>query len=127
MKRIEPPRPTGRKIYVPTGSNGLRVPMREIPLGGSEPPVRLYDTSGPYGDPGYQADLQLINAEFPTPTALHNLYDQLVLWRNHTHVRDVMVAGKWRVRDGQVQDADLEAMRARVHENAIRMWQKAGE
>ena len=36
--------------------------------------------------PGYQADLQLIDAVFPTPTARHNLYDQLVLWRNHTHV-----------------------------------------
>ena len=74
--------------------------------------------------PGYQADLQLINAVFPTPTALHNLYDQLVLWRNHTHVRDVMVAGQWRVRNGEVLDADLGAMRARVHESAERMWAK---
>jgi cytosine/adenosine deaminase-related metal-dependent hydrolase len=74
--------------------------------------------------PGYQADLQLIDALFPTPTALHNLYDQLVLWRNHTHVRDVMVAGHWRVRHGEVLEADLAAMRARVHENAERMWAK---
>jgi cytosine/adenosine deaminase-related metal-dependent hydrolase len=74
--------------------------------------------------PGYQADLQLIDALFPTPSALHNLYDQLVLWRNHTHVRDVMVAGQWRVRHGQVLEADLAAMRARVHENAERMWAK---
>lgn len=76
--------------------------------------------------PGYQADLQLIDAVFPTPTALHNLYDQLVLWRNHTHVRDVMVAGQWRVRNGEVLDADLGAMRARVHESAERMWAKVG-
>lgn len=74
--------------------------------------------------PGYQADLQLIDAVFPTPTALHNLYDQLVLWRNHTHVRDVMVAGQWRVRNGEVLGADWGAMRARVHENAQRMWAK---
>jgi 5-methylthioadenosine/S-adenosylhomocysteine deaminase len=72
--------------------------------------------------PDFQADLQLINAAFPTPTALHNLYDQLVLWRNHTHVRDVMVAGQWRVRDHEVLQADLAAMRARVHRNAERMW-----
>ncbi|MCK6629279.1 MAG: amidohydrolase family protein [Anaerolineae bacterium] len=72
--------------------------------------------------PGYQADLQLIDALFPTPTALHNLYDQLVLWRNHTHVRDVMVAGEWRVRNGEVLDADLGSMRARVHESAQKMW-----
>jgi cytosine/adenosine deaminase-related metal-dependent hydrolase len=72
--------------------------------------------------PGYQADLQLIDAIFPTPTALHNLYDQLVLWRNHTHVQAVMVAGQWRVRNGQLLDTDLATMRTRVHENARRMW-----
>ena len=74
--------------------------------------------------PGYQADLQLIDAVFPTPTALHNLYDQLILWRNHAHVREVMVAGQWRVRNGEVLNADFGAMRARVHENAKRMWSK---
>ncbi len=73
-------------------------------------------------EPGYQADLQLIDAVFPTPTALHNLYDQLVLWRNHTHVRDVMVAGHWRVRQGQLLDADLAVMRARLHASAEKMW-----
>ena len=30
----------------------------------------------------------------PTPLTAHNLAEQLVLWRNHTHVRDVMVAGQ---------------------------------
>ena len=76
-------------------------------------------------EPGWAADLQVIDGEFPTPAAEHNLYDQLVLWRNHTHVRDVMVAGQWRVRDGAVLGADLGAMRARVHRNAERMWAKA--
>ncbi len=74
---------------------------------------------------GWAADLQLIDGIFPTPTAEHNLYDQLVLWRNHTHVKDVMVAGRWRVRNGVVMDADLIALRARVHENAERLWAKA--
>lgn len=75
--------------------------------------------------PGWAADLQLIDAHFPTPVAAHNLYDQLVLWRNHTHVRDVMAAGQWRVRGGEVLGADLGAMRARVHAAAQRMWTKA--
>ena len=74
--------------------------------------------------PGWTADLQLIDAILPTPTAEHNLYEQLLLWRNHTHVRDVMVNGRWRVRDGLVHDADLGQMRARVYENANRMWEK---
>jgi cytosine/adenosine deaminase-related metal-dependent hydrolase len=76
-------------------------------------------------EPGWAADMQIIDAAFPTPASDHNLYDQLVLWRNHTHVRDVMVAGIWRVHDGVVLDADLGAMRARVHDNARRMWAKA--
>ncbi|MFQ5556742.1 MAG: amidohydrolase family protein, partial [Acidimicrobiales bacterium] len=41
-------------------------------------------------EPGWQADLQLVDAVLPTPVTAHNLVDQLVLWRNHTHVRDVM-------------------------------------
>ncbi|MCS7071087.1 MAG: amidohydrolase family protein, partial [Anaerolinea sp.] len=76
-------------------------------------------------EPGWAADLQIIDAAFPTPAAEHNLYEQLVLWRNHTHVRDVMVAGAWRVRDGVVLDADLAAMRAHLHESARRMWARA--
>lgn len=74
---------------------------------------------------GYHADLQLIDAVFPTPAAAHNLYDQLVLWRNHTHVRAVMVGGRWRVRDGVVLDVDMDSLRARTHEAARRLWAKA--
>jgi cytosine/adenosine deaminase-related metal-dependent hydrolase len=47
---------------------------------------------------GWQADLQLVDTRMPTPTEEHNLYDQLVLWRSHAHVRLVMVAGQVRVR-----------------------------
>ena len=35
--------PNSTKVY----DNG--VPFREVTLGGGEPPVRLYDTSGPQG------------------------------------------------------------------------------
>src|SRR5262245_58632504 len=37
--------PASRKVYVE--HDGLRVPQREILLGGGEPPLRVYDTSGP--------------------------------------------------------------------------------
>ncbi len=76
-------------------------------------------------EPGWAADLQLIEADLPTPLTEHNLYEQLVLWRNHSHVPDVMVAGNWRVHHGIVLDADLAAMRARVQASAQQMWQKA--
>jgi phosphomethylpyrimidine synthase len=40
--------PNSKKIYV-EGKQGIRVPMREIALSGGEPPLRVYDTSGPQG------------------------------------------------------------------------------
>ncbi|HEU4455745.1 MAG TPA: phosphomethylpyrimidine synthase ThiC, partial [Longimicrobium sp.] len=40
--------PSSRKVYV-EGRHGIRVPMREIALSGGEPPLRVYDTSGPLG------------------------------------------------------------------------------
>ncbi|MEO8635650.1 MAG: phosphomethylpyrimidine synthase ThiC [Gemmatimonadales bacterium] len=40
--------PNSTKVLV-EGPRGVRVPMREIALSGGEPPVRVYDTSGPQG------------------------------------------------------------------------------
>lgn len=74
--------------------------------------------------PGWQADLQLIDAHLPTPLAAHNLYDQLLLYRNSHHVRAVWVAGQLRVRGGQLVDADLDMLTARVHEQALRLWRE---
>jgi phosphomethylpyrimidine synthase len=54
------------KVYVMGTAPGVRVPMREVlltptrlPGGGEEtnPPLRLYDTSGPYSDPAFTPDL----------------------------------------------------------------------
>jgi 5-methylthioadenosine/S-adenosylhomocysteine deaminase len=74
--------------------------------------------------PGWQADLQLIDSAFSTPATTANLYDQLLLYRNRSHVRAVMVAGCWRVIDGVVQDADENALRARAHAAAARLWSR---
>jgi phosphomethylpyrimidine synthase len=54
------PIPGSRKIYVPGGADGsLRVPMREVALHetAKEPPVKLYDTSGPYSDPAVNINI----------------------------------------------------------------------
>ena len=40
--------PNSTKVHV-DGPRGIRVPMREISLSGGEPPLRVYDTSGPRG------------------------------------------------------------------------------
>ncbi|MBI4589347.1 MAG: phosphomethylpyrimidine synthase ThiC, partial [Candidatus Rokubacteria bacterium] len=49
--------PNSRKVYVTGPHPELRVPMREIPLSGKNPPLRLYDTSGPYTDPDAHVDI----------------------------------------------------------------------
>lgn len=60
------PFPGSVKVYIP-GSRGIRVPMREIRLHPTKsrnglleenPPVRVYDTSGPYTDPDAVLDLR---------------------------------------------------------------------
>jgi phosphomethylpyrimidine synthase len=59
------PFPASRKIYV-EGSQGLRVAMREISQTATRgtqgvepnPPITVYDTSGPYTDPDVKIDLR---------------------------------------------------------------------
>ena len=40
--------PGSTKVHV-EGGRGIRVPMREIALSGGEPPLRVYDATGPQG------------------------------------------------------------------------------
>jgi phosphomethylpyrimidine synthase len=46
------------KIYVSGARPDIRVPMREVVLSGGEPPLRLYDTSGPYTDAEAPTDIK---------------------------------------------------------------------
>src|SRR5690348_4220796 len=48
------PLPNSRKVYV----GPLRVPMREITQAGGNPPITVYDTSGPYTDPEARIDIR---------------------------------------------------------------------
>ena len=60
------PLPNSRKIYVTGSRPDIRVPMREISLADTRtdkgieknPPVLVYDTSGPYTDPAVRIDLR---------------------------------------------------------------------
>ncbi len=60
------PLPNSRKIYVAGSRPDIRVPMREIVqsdtptgMGGEKnPPITVYDCSGPYTDPAAQIDLR---------------------------------------------------------------------
>jgi phosphomethylpyrimidine synthase len=48
------PLPNSRKVYV----GPRRVPMREIAQSGGNPPIAVYDTSGPYTDPAASIDIR---------------------------------------------------------------------
>ena len=67
------PLPHSRKIYVQGSRADIRVPMREITQADTpasfgfeaNPPVTVYDTSGPYTDPAAQIDIRSGLAETP--------------------------------------------------------------
>ncbi len=59
--------PNSRKVYVEGAQEGVRVPFREIAQNVTKtfdgrveenPPVRVYDTSGVWGDPGVRSDVR---------------------------------------------------------------------
>ena len=62
---VQAPFPASRKVYLQGSRSDLRVPMREVTLADTvsgsgvekNPPVTVYDTSGPYTDPDAHIDL----------------------------------------------------------------------
>ena len=62
---VEQPFPNSRKVYVQGSCKDLKVGMREVHCsaspstfgGGQNPPITIYDTSGPYSDPEVQVNL----------------------------------------------------------------------
>jgi phosphomethylpyrimidine synthase len=53
------PLPNSRKIYLTGSRPDIRVPMREITqTGENNPPISVYDTSGPYTDPTVRIDIR---------------------------------------------------------------------
>ncbi len=62
---VEQPFPNSHKVYVQGSCKDLRVGMREVHCsaspgtfgGGQNPPITIYDTSGPYSDPDIQVNL----------------------------------------------------------------------
>src|SRR6266852_5877012 len=65
--QIENALPNSRRIYIGGQQPGVRVPFREVDQNltrnfnnslEEKPPVRVYDTSGPYGDPSVDCDVR---------------------------------------------------------------------
>jgi len=60
----------------------------------------------------------------PTPLTAANLPGHLVFGLAAAHVRDVMVAGRWIVRDRRHQLVDEEEVAARCREAAPALWNR---
>ncbi len=74
-------------------------------------------------EPGWQADLMLIDTNPPTPVTVDNLYSQLLRYGSRNRVQAVLVAGKMVVCEGVVLNVDLAGVRVRAHQAANQLQQ----
>src|ERR1039458_7131041 len=67
LRNVTKPFPNSRKVHVETARPGVSVAMREITQAPTRdfqgqvtqnPPLRVYDTSGPYTDPAAKIDIR---------------------------------------------------------------------
>ncbi len=101
------PFPNSKKIFVEGSRPDIRVPMREITLddtstdlgGEKNPPVRVYDTSGPYTDPAVNIDLR---------TGLPNIRGSWIEERNDTELLDGSSSAFTNTRKG---NSELDSLR----------------
>ncbi len=98
--------PRSKKVYVTGEREGLRVPMREISLTptttekGDEvnPPVRVYDTSGPYADPSISINLR---------DGLPRLRENWIEERKDTEILPEVSSSFGKARQADLTTADL--------------------
>ena len=93
------PLPNSTKIYV----GPLRVPMREIAQSGGNPPLAVYDTSGPYTDPAATIDIR---------KGLSALRERWILERSDTQLLEGPSSAYGRTR---LEDPKLAELRFDLH------------
>ncbi len=74
---------------------------------------------------GAPADLCVLDYGAPTPFDAGNVAGHLIFGR--PRIRDVMVAGRWIVRDGKHTEIDEEELRAKCREAAPKLWSRMEE
>src|SRR5688572_13049823 len=95
------PLPNSRKVHV----SDLRVPMREIAQTGDNPPIAVYDTSGPYTDPAVKIDIR---------KGLAPLREKWILGRNDAQLLEAPSSEYGRKR---LADPQLAALRFDLKRN----------
>jgi cytosine/adenosine deaminase-related metal-dependent hydrolase len=74
--------------------------------------------------PGGAADLALFDYVAPTPLDAANVGGHLLFGLDRSHLRAVMVAGRWIVRDGRVVTVDVPRAFARARAAAEGLWRR---
>jgi putative selenium metabolism protein SsnA len=75
-------------------------------------------------EPGGAADLIVLDYPTPTPVTPQNLYGHLMYGMSSQFVTDVMVNGRWVVKNRRVVGVDEERIRAEAQRVAKKVWQK---
>ncbi|MDV6342925.1 phosphomethylpyrimidine synthase ThiC [Nitrosomonas sp. Is24] len=106
------PLPNSRKIYVQGSRPDIRVPMREISQtdthtssgGEKNPPIWVYDTSGPYTDPAVKIDIR---------SGLPALREPWITERNDTEIMPGLSSsyGQARLHDPKLADMRFNLQR----------------
>jgi putative selenium metabolism protein SsnA len=80
----------------------------------------------PFGklDAGGPADLVVVDYHPPTPLTTANVAGHLLFGIDRSHVRSVMVAGRWVVRDRVVVNVDAVAALAAARTSAAALWER---
>jgi len=71
---------------------------------------------------GYCADIITIDMDTPTPINEHNIFDQLVLFRNPSNVRDVLVNGRILKEDGKIKTLDVDVIKGQMRSATEAFW-----
>ena len=75
-------------------------------------------------EPGAPADLVVLDYPAPAPVTDASFAGHWVFALSSRHVRDVMVAGEWVVRDRRLALVDQDELAARACEQAGRLWNR---
>ncbi len=73
---------------------------------------------------GAKADIITIELDTPTPINEHNLYDQLILFRNPQNVSNVLVNGNILKKDGKLLNIDVEKIKTDLRVVTQKLWDK---
>ncbi|HVM59638.1 MAG TPA: putative aminohydrolase SsnA [Verrucomicrobiae bacterium] len=75
-------------------------------------------------EPGGAADLVVLDYPTPTPVTPQNLYGHLIFGMSSQFVTDVMVNGRWVLKNRRVVGMDEERIRAEAQRVAEKVWRR---